>query len=214
MERVEEVREAIARIERSTLSAQEYIQRYGAPFSLAQFYRYRARIASEGEEGLKDRRHNEHRRKLKQEQSGFIRGFIKNNQKVTLAQVQQAVITEFGITVNCSTISRTLKKLGIRLDRRGGERRQKEKERVSGAGFELVAALAVHLGWHEHTAAGIQEVVASAPRATTFWQAGKKEKREGPVYQALQSARGNSQDAVCGGSTEAGQEEFAKNEYL
>lgn len=156
--RKEKIKEALEAIKHSPLSAREYIQQNDVPFSLAQYYRYRTRIASEGEEGLKDRRDNEHSRKLKQEEIGFIRGLINQNRHISLSHIQRALRTEFGITVHRSSIGRALKKLGITVEPRDKEE-TKKREQVSCAGFELIAALALHLGWVEHTSKCIMKVI-------------------------------------------------------
>ena len=49
--RAKQIVKVVERIEQSSLSAEKYIPRYGAPFSIAQFYRYRAKLSREGEEG-------------------------------------------------------------------------------------------------------------------------------------------------------------------
>lgn len=154
--REEQIMEAIERIERSGLSAEAYIQRYGAPFSVAQFYRYRAQLSKEGKEGLRDKRGYGNHRKLSRDEITFLRGFIKYRPEVNPSEVQRAVAEEFGTSVHLSTISRVLKKLGVGLVRRG---REVVKERVSCAGFELIAALAIHVGWSEHTARCVMDVI-------------------------------------------------------
>jgi len=58
------IKTEVARIEQSGLAAKEYIRRYGASFSLAQFYRYRTQLSKEGLNGLRDRRVEGNHRKL------------------------------------------------------------------------------------------------------------------------------------------------------
>jgi transposase len=155
--REEKIMKAVERIEQSALSAEEYIQRYGAPFSIAQFYRYRARLSKEGQEGLRDRRAKGNHRKLGRDEIAFLRGFIKDRAEVTPSRAQRVVAEEFGISVDLSTMSRVLRKLGVELVR--SRREVVTKERVSCAGFELIAALAKHLGWPEHTARSVMDVI-------------------------------------------------------
>lgn len=159
--REEEIIEAVARIEKSSLSAEEYIQRYGAPFSIAQFYRYRARLLKEGKEGIRDRRGEGNHRKLGKKEKMFLRGYIKDRPQVTLSQAQRVVSEEFGISVHFSTMSRVLRELGLVLESREREvvREAVKKEQVSCAGFELIAALAIHLGWTRHTARYLMDVI-------------------------------------------------------
>jgi len=157
--REEKITKAVARVERSRLSPKEYIRRHGAPFSVAQFYRYRSRLSEEGEEGLRDRREDGNRRKLGHEEMTFLRGFVRDRKEVSPSEAAQAIAEEFGTTVHRSTMSRVLRKLGVAIERRG--RVRLEEAKVSCAGFELIAALALHLGWAEHTARCIGEVIST-----------------------------------------------------
>jgi transposase len=155
--REEHIMKAISQIEGSALSPEAYIRRYGAPFSVAQFYRYRAQLSKKGKGGLKDRRRDGNHRKLGRDEVAFLRGFIKDKLEVSPSEVLRAVADEFGTTVHRSTMSRVLKKLGVASLQRACV--VVKKERVSCAGFELMAALAVHLGWPEHTARCMMDVI-------------------------------------------------------
>lgn len=148
--REEEIIKALDRIERSGLSAGAFIQRYGAPFSIAQYYRYRTRLSKEGKEGLRDRRADGNHRKLSKEEVTYLRGYIKDRPGVNPSAAQRLIAEEFGVLVHLSTMSRVLKKFAVVSGRRGQEVVKREK--VSCGGFELIAALAIHLGWAEHTA--------------------------------------------------------------
>ncbi|MBA7528600.1 hypothetical protein ES705_20788 [subsurface metagenome] len=158
-DRENQIMEAVARIEQSGLSPSEYIERYGAPFSIAQFYRYRAKLLKEGADGLRDRRLNGNRRKLGKEETTFLRGFVKDKEEVSPSKALRAVAEEFGTIVHRSTMSRKLRNLGVVTGR--GTVKATNRERVSCAGFELVAAIALHLGWPEHTARCVMEVIES-----------------------------------------------------
>ncbi len=155
--REEQISQAVERIERSPLSAEAYLRRYGAPFSIAQFYRYRATLSTQGKPGLRDRRQDGNHRRLGPDEMTFIRGFVKDRAEVSPSQVQRAVSEECGVGVHRSTMSRVLNKLGVVCARRGRE--VVKRERVSCAGFELIAALAVQLGWPEHTARCLREAI-------------------------------------------------------
>lgn len=144
-------------IERSELGAREYIQRYGVSFSLAQFYRYRAKLSKEGTNGLRDRRQEGNHQKLNQNEMAFLRGFIKNKSDVTPTLARQAIADEFGTQVPRNTMSRILKKLGVRFASR--PKKVVKSVRVSHAGFELIAAIAIHFGWTKHTAQCVMEVI-------------------------------------------------------
>ena len=155
--REKQIVKVVARIERSSLSPEIYIKRYGIPFSIAQFYRYRSRLSEKGSEGLRDGRQDGNNRKLGKDEIAFLRGFVKGRTIVSPSEAQRAVASEFRTTVHRSTISRVLKKMEVATGRRVLE--VSNKERVSCAGFELIAALAVHLGWPEHTARFLMDVL-------------------------------------------------------
>ncbi len=87
----------------------------------------------------------------------FLRGFIKSKPDATPLEARRAIADEFGTQVPRSTMSRILKRLGVTSAPRS--RPVVKKERVSHAGFELIAAMAMHLGWPKHTAQGVMEVV-------------------------------------------------------
>jgi transposase len=155
--REEQIESEVTRIEQSTLSAKKYIQRYGASFSLAQFYRYRDNLAREGITGLRDRRKDGNHQKLKSVEIAFLRGLIKSKPNATPSEARQAIADEFGIQVHCSTISRILKRFGV--TKAQNERQVVKSIQVSHAGFELITAMAMHLGWPEYTAQCVREVV-------------------------------------------------------
>jgi len=155
--REEKIMKTVERIERSGLSPETYIRRYGAPFSIAQYYRYRAQLSNKGEEGLRDKRGDGNHRKLGKDEITFLRGFLKDREDVSPTRARQAVEEEFGISIHLSTMSRVLKKVGIAIKQHADE--VIKKEQVSCAGFELIAALAMHLGWAEHTAKTIMDII-------------------------------------------------------
>lgn len=163
--RKEQIKREITRIEQSTLSAKEYIQRYGASFSLSQFYRYRTKFNRDGMVAQWDRRKKGNHRKLDQEKIAFLRGFSKDRSDITPSEAQQALVDEFGVQVHRSTISRILKKLGIVVTRK---LTIVKNEKISYAGFELIAALAIHLGWVKHTSQCIMSVI-SIRRGENQW---------------------------------------------
>ncbi len=155
--REEQIESEVARIEQSTLSAKRYIQRYGASFSLAQFYRYRDNLSRTGITGLRDNRCNGNHQKLNPVEMAFLRGFVKSKPNTTPLEARLAIADEFGTQVHRSTMSRILKRLGI--TEAHNERQVVKSVQVSHAGFELIAAMAIHLGWPKHTAQCVLSVV-------------------------------------------------------
>lgn len=150
------VSEIVGRIERSALSPKKYIQCYNVPFSIAQFYRYRAQLSEKGKEGLRDRRKEGRNRKMGREETAFVRGFVRGRTEVSPTEVMQAMADESGTEVRRSTISRMLGKLGVAA-KTGAE--VGKKEQVSCAGFGLISALAVHPDWPAYTARRVADVI-------------------------------------------------------
>ena len=111
-DRENQIMVAVARIEGSELSPCEYIKQHGAPFSIAQFYRYRAKLLKEGAAGLRDGRLRGNRRKLGKEEVTFLRGFAKDKEVVSPSEAMRAVAEEYGTVVHRSIMSRALRNLG------------------------------------------------------------------------------------------------------
>ena len=84
--REEQIELEVARIEQSTLSANEYIQRYGASFSLIQFYRYRDKLSREGIIGLRDKRKDGNHQKLNSVEMAARSGFIRSKPNVRTSE--------------------------------------------------------------------------------------------------------------------------------
>ncbi len=117
-DREENILRIVERIESSKLSPEAYFQRYEVPFSIAQFYRYRKKLSTEGKPGLLDGRSKGNNKKLGEGEIAFIRGFIKDKSAVSPSVVMRAVTEEFGTTVHRGTMSRALIKLGVDTARR------------------------------------------------------------------------------------------------
>ncbi len=157
--REEEIFKIVARIERSALSPKKYIQCHKVPFGIAQFYRYRSQLSLNGKQGLKDKRKEGNNRKMGKEEMAFLRGFIKGRSEVSPTEALRALADEFGTEVHRSTMSRVLRKLGVVTAKNKSE--TEKKEHSSCAGFELISALAVHLGWPAYT---VQRVIGVIDR--------------------------------------------------
>jgi len=87
----------------------------------------------------------------------FLRGFLKGKREVQQSEVRKVLEDELGIAVHPSTVSRVLKRLGVVSVR--PTREEVTEEHISWAGFELIAALAVHLGWPQHTARCVMDAM-------------------------------------------------------
>jgi len=138
------------RIDKSALSVQEFLQRHAIPFSRSQYFRYKTRLAQKGVDGLIDGRNRGNHRKLTLAAEGFLRGIHHTNPRLSLQDMCESLETSLGIQVDPSAVSRFFKKAGERIE--WPHPVEPEKVFSSCGGFEIIGALALHLGWVHHTA--------------------------------------------------------------
>ena len=132
------------------MSVDEYLQKHSVPFSRPQYFRYKARLAADGLDGLSDGRSKGNHRKLTPDAEGYLRGVHQTNPRLSLPEICQSLKITLGIEVDRSTVSRFLRGVGEQIE----WPRPQEPERMftSCGGFEIIGALALHLGWAQHTA--------------------------------------------------------------
>jgi transposase len=164
----DEIASAVRKIADSGLSVDEYFHRYRVPFSRAQYFRYKARLAAQGLDGLSDGRSKGNHRKLTVDAEGFLRGVHRANPRLSLPQICETLETSLGIRVDRSTASRCLRGMGEPIE----WPRPVEPERMVTAcgGFEIIGALALHLGWARHTAEVIRTETERFRRTAAFRQ--------------------------------------------
>ena len=140
----------VQRIGDSGLSVDAYFRKHAVPFSRPQYFRYKTRLAAEGLAGLVDGGGQGNHRKLSADAQGFLRGRHQANQTLSLQALGQALESSLGIAVNRSTVGRCLQALGEPVQWPRGAEPQTVQSPCGG--FEIIAALALHLGWAQHTA--------------------------------------------------------------
>ena len=145
-----EIASILQEIADSGLSVDEYLEKHAVPFSRPQYFRYKARFAADGLEGLLDGRGRGNHRKLTPDAEGFLRGVHHANPGLSLQEICESLETALGIRVDRSTVSRFLKGVGEQIQ----WPRPVEAERIFTpcGGFEIIGALALHLGWAKQTA--------------------------------------------------------------
>jgi len=150
-----EVAEWVERIDKSALTVSIFFETNDIPFSRAQYFIYKRRLAESGVDGLIDRRIIGGNRKITHEQEIFLKGCLRGNSDVALSWLQQMLVEEFDCEVNLSTVSRALTRIApdreLRVGGRPKTKKQKATQNVLG-GFELIIALAYHLGWPQKAA--------------------------------------------------------------
>lgn len=161
--------EWLEHLEKSDLSLSKFFEMYKVPFSRGQYYIYKKRFQEAGLDGILDRRSTGGNRKITFAEEIFLKGCIKSNADVSLRWLQEALKEEFHCEMSLSAVSRALDRSIAGRERKvGGRPRAKKPEVGQNAlgGFELIIAVAYHLGWPERTAGMIcraLEVLKSSP---------------------------------------------------
>jgi transposase len=172
-----EIASILEKIADSGMSIDKYLDKHEVPFSRPQYFRYKARFAAQGLEGLNDRRSRGNHRKLTPDAEGFIRGIHQANPELSLQEICDSVEITLGIRVDRSTVSRFLSRVGEQVQ----WPRPVEPERISTpcGGFEIIGALALHLGWTKHTAEVIVQEVEGFRNSDAFRQERVRRDRKG-----------------------------------
>jgi hypothetical protein len=163
--------EWIERIEASNLSVSQFFDSYAVPFSRAQYFRYKKRLQEHGPGGLVDRRSTGGCRKITSEHEIFLKGCIKADAAISLGWLQEALVEEFDCHVSVSAVSRALTRIEPGRPRNVGGRPKTLKPRADTnalGGFELIVAVAYHLGWPQRTADVIGEGIDALKKGEAF----------------------------------------------
>ena len=171
-ERIASIVKWVERIETTKLSLSEFFERKAVPFSRVQYYNYRRQLRESGLAGLKDQRKRGGNRKITLEQESFLRRCLKQNPDVALEWLQQALMEEFSCDLSVSAIGRALARIDPKLKRKVGRpaklvKAQRTDSNALG-GFELIVALAYHLGWPQRTADVICRAVDALKETEAF----------------------------------------------
>jgi transposase len=156
-DRTQIISKYIKKIEESDLPIKEFFAKHKIPFSVAQYYRYKKRIADIGIEGLHDGRNKGNNRRLTAEAQSYLFGFHSANPKAKLTDYQTALNEHIGLHVDIATLSRFFSTREISLSKPGAKPLKVDTYEVSWGGFEIITALAWHLDWPESTARQIHQ---------------------------------------------------------
>ena len=173
-----DIQQWIRKISESKLSVPEYFSRRQVPFSQAQYYRYRKKMDQGGVESLADRRTQGNNRRITAEAEGYLKGYVSGKPESSLSEIKEILKERFVLDLSEAGISRCLKRLGCR---RKDKPRQEKVERtytVCG-GFELISALACHMGWPEAVSAIIKKRIQQIKRSKLWEQNNPEAKRLG-----------------------------------
>jgi hypothetical protein len=190
----------LQRIESSELSIAAFFKEYKVPFSRAQYFNYKRQLALSGPEGIQDRRRRGGNRKLNEEAEGFLFGCVKSKPDVTLEWLQQAIKENFSREVDLSTISRAIKRVsGNRAHLPRGRRKSISEQEVvinPVGGFEIIVAIAYHLGWAQRVAEVISNEITELKQRRVFKRNAEKNDKQGRHKSGKFSARYNRRKEV------------------
>ena len=162
----------------SELPLKDYFAQHEVPFSETQYYRYRKRIAAGGVGTLEDRRAWGNHRTITAEIEGYLKGYLSSQVGTTLEEARAVVQGRFDVEITVAGMSRCLKRLGLAREARPAEPKIERSYAVCG-GFELVTALACHIGWPQMVCSVVSRRVKQI-RVSELWVAnGPEEKRLG-----------------------------------
>ncbi len=159
------------KIVKSKLSIVEFFQKHNVPFSRSQYFLYNNKFKKFGESGLCDKRSAGGNKKLTRESEAFILGCVASDPNVSLKWLQEALDKRFDLTLSPSGVTRVLQRLNPDKEKRTRGRPKQHEENVehnSCGGFELIVALAYHLGWPQMTAKAIKDIIKSLKRTKPF----------------------------------------------
>ncbi len=161
----------LEKIEKSKLQITDFFKKYSVPFSRSQYYLYNKKFKEFGELGIRDKRSEGGNKKLNSESEAFIKGCVATDPDVSPKWLRQELAKKYNCNLSPSGITRMLRRLQIDIPKRTKGRpkiHKKEAEHSSCGGFELVVALAYHLGWPQMITNVIKESIQSLKRTKAF----------------------------------------------
>jgi transposase len=167
----------VKKVAKSGQSVTDYFRTHKVPFSRMQFYRYKARLGAEGISGLNDGRSQGNYRKLTPEAEGFLRGAHMQNPALSLTAMRQLLQEELGIDVGLPTVSGFFKRAGEAIV--WPRPSEPERRTTQAGGFEIVASLALLLGWAEHTGEIIRHAVSDFQSTAAYQRQRVSKDRKG-----------------------------------
>jgi len=161
----------LRKIESSNLPIIKIFQKHSVPFNRSQYYLYKNKLKTHGITGLHDKRTEGGNKKLTHESEAFISGCIELDPAVSPAWLNEALERRYNVVLSPSGITKVLDRLKLKYEKRTRGRPQKNQSETqynSCGGFEMILALAYHLGWPQMVANSIQDNIKSFKRTKKF----------------------------------------------
>jgi len=160
----------ITRINKSKLTVREYFKKHKPPFNRNKYYIYKKRkdLIDHGHEEILLKQGGN--RKLNNEHKRFLQGCILTNQKIKAKELKEKLDNCFGVNVSLSAISRARREVAPEISCQAGrpQSRIKSIEVNPLGGFELIIAVAYHLGWPQQTQEIISKAVNDLKKSKSF----------------------------------------------
>lgn len=190
----------LKRIEKSELTVSDYLKKNNVPFSRSQYYLYRKKYMESGYDGIRDRRADGGNKKTTSEIESFILGCIASNPNVSHIWLQQELAERYDSKLSPSGLSRIIQRLNPPERKKYSKGRPKinEQEEVynSCGGFELIVALAYHLGWPQMTSELIKEEVYALKKKEIFKTGESNVDLQGRDEQGRFTGRYNQRESI------------------
>jgi transposase len=185
----------VERINRSHLGVQEYLSHHNVPFSIAQYYRYKKKLAEGGVDTLRDKRSHGNNSKLTPEAAGFLTGYMTSNPTAGLTELQDLLEDRFQIKMSKSGVSRCLKRLGCVCRVKQVQDKSQRFYTMCG-GFELIVTLAFYLGWPQSVRKVILDRVEQIKKSKNWIESEKSKDQIGRNNQGQFTAKYNKRRDV------------------
>ncbi len=163
--RTSQILQIITDVKTSSLSVNQYFKENDTPFGRAQYYLYKKALEKKGIEGLCDGRSKGNNLKFTTEMQNFVKGLLKNKRSMKNSKVQDAMKSEFGITI-CNTTIKNFRREN-NLNRIRPTNRVRPLTFESG-GSEIVVALALGTGLIDTLGESIYQHVQKKKESTAF----------------------------------------------
>ena len=172
----------LLKIELSNLTISDFFEANIVPFSRAQYYIYKKRFKQFGRSGLEDKRKNGGNKKLNSESEKYIKKCLDENLNVSNLWLREQLIKRYGCAISPSGISRALRRICPERIKEKRESYRIEKQEVQinqFCGFELIIALAYHLGWPQMTSNAIVDAVNELKETENYYLSKKYSDKKG-----------------------------------
>ena len=101
-----EILSTIHRMEESKQPVSVYFNQNSAPFSRAQYYRYRRILQKYDEEGLRDARKDGNYIKLTERLKDYVIAVVEENRSISSPQLQSKILNQFDVHISLSGLNR------------------------------------------------------------------------------------------------------------